>query len=172
MKEMESVPLVILGSSRRNSDTHAFVGSVFDELPYKLIDLLDYTILHYDYEHTYSADDQFEKIIKEVLKHETIVLATPVYWYSMSGLMKVFFDRLTDLTTIRKEWGKRLKEKCVVVIAVGADEHLPEGFELPFKLTAEYMDMEYWGSIYDSTLVPKSKEEFERSRKEFLRKIY
>lgn len=163
--------MVIVGSSRKNSDTLAFVHSVFDELPYKLMDLLDYTILHYDYDHTYSADDQFEQIIKEFLKHKTIVFATPVYWYSMSGLMKVFFDRLTDLTTIQKEWGKLLKGKCVVV-AVGADEHLPEGFELPFKLTAEYLDMEYWGSIYDSTLVPKSKEEFERSRKEFLRKIY
>ena len=80
-------------------------------------------------------------------------------------------DRLTDLTTIRKEWGKSLKGKCVVILAVGSDEHLPEGFEIPFKQTAEYLDMEYWGSIYDSTMVPKSKEDFRKSREVFIRKI-
>ena len=168
---MESVPLVILGSSRKSGDTLCFLKYVFEEMPFKLIDLLDYSVSHYDYEHNYSADDQFELIIKEVLKHQTIVLATPVYWYSMSGLMKVFIDRLTDLTTIRREWVKSLKGKCVVLLSVGADEHLPEGFEIPFKLTAEYLDMEYWGSIYDSTLVPKSKEDFRKSREVFIRKI-
>ena len=65
---MESVPLVILGSSRKNGDTHCFLKYIFEEMPFKLIDLLDYSISHYDYEHNYSADDQFELIIKEVLK--------------------------------------------------------------------------------------------------------
>lgn len=168
---MNTTPLVILGSSRRNSDTRCFLKSVFEKLPYKLIDLLDYTIHHYDYEHAYPADDQFELVIEEVLKHQSIVIATPVYWYSMSSLMKVFIDRLTDLTTVRKEWCKLLKDKCMVVLAVGSDECLPEGFEVPFKLTAEYLDMEYWGSIYDSTMVPKSKEDFRKSREVFLQKI-
>ncbi len=44
-------------------------------------------------------------------KYDVLIFATPVYWYSMSGIMKVFFDRITDLLTIKKDIGRKLKGK-------------------------------------------------------------
>ncbi|MCP4458779.1 MAG: NAD(P)H-dependent oxidoreductase [Cytophagales bacterium] len=38
-------------------------------------------------------------------------MATPVYWYSMSGIMKVFLDRIYDVLTIEKELGRKLHGK-------------------------------------------------------------
>ena len=40
----------------------------------------------------------------------TIIFVTPVYWYAMSGRMKVFFDRWTDLLKIDKDTGRHNQE--------------------------------------------------------------
>jgi hypothetical protein len=69
----------------------------------------------------------------------------------MSAVMKKLFDRITDLVRIRKSTGRLLKGKTVFLIAVGDDAKIPEGFEIPFKNTAEYQDMKYGGGIYFST---------------------
>lgn len=67
-----------------------------------------------------------------MLHDDKIIFATPVYWYSMSGLMKTFFDRLTDLVTIQKSVGRKLKGKETFLFAVGTDDLLPAGFTIPF----------------------------------------
>lgn len=123
----------------------------FKELPYRELDLLDFKIHTYSYDANYPNDDDLERVILETLNHETIIFATPVYWYAMSGIMKSFFDRLTDLVTVKKELGRRFKGKSVFFIAVGTDPSLPLGFDIPFSLTAQYFDMDFLGGIYFST---------------------
>jgi len=39
--------------------------------------------------------DDMEEIFKKIKKVECIILGSPTYWYSLSGLMKNFLDRLT-----------------------------------------------------------------------------
>ena len=147
---MKTTPLIILGSARKESDTRKFLDLIFADINHTLVDLLDYKISGYHYPHHYSEDDQYEKVIDELLNHELIVFASPVYWYSMSSLMKTFFDRFSDLVTYRKTIGRKLKGKSTALIAVGAEEKLPDGFEIPFSCTSNYLDMEYLGSIYHS----------------------
>ena len=79
---------------------------------------------------------------------QVIVFATPVYWYAMSAPLKIFFDRLTDMTENLKALGKSLAGKPVWIIATGTEEILPEGFEVPFARTAEYFGMIYRGCAY------------------------
>lgn len=145
---MNSKPLVILGSARKGSDTLKFLELIFADLDHTLVDLLDYKISGYHYPHHYSEDDQYDQVVNELLQHELVVFATPVYWYSMSSLMKTFFDRFSDLVTYKKTIGRKLKGKSTALITVGAEEKLPEGFEIPFSCTSSYLDMEYLGSIY------------------------
>ena len=137
--------LVILGSNRKNSLTEAITRKALADTAFDTIDLLDHTIAHYNYDGHYPANDEFEAIISKILPYSSIIFATPVYWYSMSGVMKVFFDRLTDLITIKKELGKGLRGKLATMIAVGADPSIPEGFEVPFKHTAAYLGLQYKG---------------------------
>ncbi|GLS91469.1 hypothetical protein GCM10007916_25380 [Psychromonas marina] len=77
-----------------------------------------------------------------------IVFASPVYWYSMSGQLKVFFDRLSDLLTIEKELGRKLKGKQCSIIATGFDKELPTCFVTPFEMTATYLHLEFKGFTY------------------------
>lgn len=145
---MNTKPFIILASARKNSDTQKLVELVFKDTEYTLVDLLDYKIAQYNYKEEYPTDDEFIKVAEQMLSHELIVFATPVYWYAMSGYMKIFFDRLTDLTASHKPMGKQLKGKRAALITVSTDDILPEGFEVPFKRTAEYFDMEYSGCFF------------------------
>jgi multimeric flavodoxin WrbA len=101
----------------------------------------------YDYKH-FNAQDAFGGIAEKMAEAGKIVFATPVYWYTMSAPMKVFFDRLTDLTENLKSLGKSLAGKPVWVIATGTEKVLPEGFEVPFARTAGYFGMIYRGCVY------------------------
>jgi len=148
---MENKSLVILGSNRKNSLTEAITRKALQQTDFDLIDLLDHKIAHYNYEGHYPADDEFDAIIKQALPYQNIVFATPVYWYSMSGVMKVFFDRLTDLITIKKDTGRQLRGKSASMIAVGADPAIPDGFETPFKHTSAYLGINYQGCTYYPT---------------------
>ncbi|MEP6628241.1 MAG: NAD(P)H-dependent oxidoreductase [Ginsengibacter sp.] len=147
---MKESPLIILASGRFQSDTKSFVDFVFKDVDHTIAELLNFNISPFNYSGNYPNDDEFYNLIGEIIKYKTIIFATPVYWYSMSGLMKNFFDRFTDLVTIRKETGRKLSGKSMFLIAVGTDEKLPTGFETPFKLTAEYFDMTYKNSVYFS----------------------
>lgn len=148
---METKPLVILGSNRKNSLTESITRKALGTTDFDMIDLLDHTIVHYNYDGHYPAADEFDAIINRIVAYDNIVFATPVYWYSMSGVMKVFFDRLTDLITIKKDLGRGLKGKSASMIAVGVDPTIPDGFEVPFKHTAAYLGIQYQGCTYYST---------------------
>lgn len=147
---MNKGTLLILASARKQSDTRKFLDKVFLDIDHTLVDLLEHPVSPYDYSANYPDNDEFLKIAEQMLLHDVIVFATPVYWYAMSGLMKTFFDRFTDLVTINKKSGRQLKGKSTFLLAVGAEEELPDGFENPFKQTSDYLHMDYQGCIYYS----------------------
>ena len=164
-------PLIILSSARKQSDTRDFVEKVFGGTDHDLIDLLDHRIAPFDYDGIYPENDEFMKVMDEMLSHQVIVFATPVYWYAMSGLLKNFFDRFTDIVTVKKQVGRKLKGKSIFLIAVGAEEKLPPGFELPFKNTSDYLDMNFVESIYNSIKSTSKNQEQELLIKKFVKKI-
>ena len=54
----------------------------------------------------------FLPTIKELnSKYDTWIFVTPVYWYSMSGQMKIFLDRITDLLKWHKDEGRKIRGK-------------------------------------------------------------
>ncbi len=139
--------IVINGSNRHNSNTARAIKSKCPFPEYEIIHLVDYDIKHYDYCNE-KEDDDFLRLVDKVLSSNIVIFATPVYWYSMSGRMKVFFDRLTDLITSQKEFGRRLKGKKIYLITQGSDEVLPTGFDVPFRNTANYFEMDFCETFY------------------------
>jgi multimeric flavodoxin WrbA len=148
--------LVISGSARHQGDTERYLNQVFAGTTYRHISLIDHTVYTYDYAETYPADDGFLAIAQQLLAYPAIVFATPVYWYSMSGRMKVFFDRMTELMHVHKAIGKQLKGKHLFLLAVSASEAMPAGFEVPFSETAGYFDMHYGGCIHFNSEEPNA----------------
>ena len=124
-----------------------------------VVDLNKIKISPYDYKNKNKNDD-YLGLMEKILTYNSIILATPVYWYTMSAQMKIFFDRLTDCMSIRKDIGRKLKGKRVYVLASYTSP--AKGFEDPFSQTCKYMKMHYGGCFFhyageDEKLLRKNK---------------
>lgn len=144
-------PIIILGTSRPDGDTARVVTNLAEQTGWEVVSLSDYRISNYDYEHENRNDNYLPLMRRIIRNHDTLIFATPVYWYAMSGTMKVFLDRLTDLLTIEKELGRRLRGKRMAVITSSGGDNLGEDFWLPFEKTAEYLGMEFLGGVHTTS---------------------
>jgi multimeric flavodoxin WrbA len=140
--------VIIVGSSRKNGETKKVAMELVRISNWDIIDLTDYSISHFDYEHKNRNDDFIDLIKRIIDNYDVLIFATPVYWYSMSGIMKVFFDRITDLLSIEKEEGRKLRNKYMAVISCSNGNNLEDHFWLPFQKSAEYLGMHYIGNIH------------------------
>ena len=140
--------IIIQGSSRNDGDTNRVVKILKENSGWDLVDLNDYEFSYYDYAHENAGDDFIPLMKRAVENYDTIIFATPVYWYSMSGILKVFFDRITDLLEIEKDLGRNLRGMNMAAISCSIGNNLGEFFWLPFSKTAEYLGMNYLGNVH------------------------
>lgn len=140
--------IIILGSSRSNGNTSKIASFIKDKSNFDLIDLKTVKISQFDYDFNNQNDDFIPLMRKIVENYNLIVFATPVYWYSMSGLMKIFFDRISDCLKIEKEIGRKLRGLEMAMISCGSDLSETEGFNLPFVKSANYLGMKYLGNLH------------------------
>jgi len=140
---------IILGTSRINGDTHQLVKLFQSHSTGKIFNLSDYDISAFDYLHK-NRNDDFLSVMREILYYDHIIFASPMYWYSMSGQMKIFIDRFSDLLIIEQNLGRKFRGKTCSVLATGYDNTYPECFIQPFILTAEYLGMTYKTMTYCS----------------------
>ena len=140
--------IILLGSSDSNGKTRQLTDELIKNTTWDFVDLKTKNIQHFDYNFQNQEDDFLPLMAEIVDNYDLIIFATPVYWYTMSGIMKVFFDRISDLLKIQKPIGRKLRTKKMAVICSGADEHLINGFYMPFRESAKYLGMEYIGEYY------------------------
>ena len=145
---MKDKVVIIIGSSRSDGETKNLTDIVLRNSDFDKIDLNDFNISYYDYEHKNANDDYLNLMQTLISKYDTFLFATPVYWYSMSGIMKVFFDRFTDLLDDEKELGRQLRNKKMAVITSSIGNNLGDEFWIPFCETAKYLGMKYIGNLH------------------------
>ena len=140
--------VIILGSANSQGDTKQMIEHIVKKYPMDIIDLKPLNISHFDYDYK-NADDDFLPLITDIINnYDTIILATPIYWYTMSGLMKMFLDRISDLLYHHKELGRQLRGKSMGVISSTNFSEASESFEAPFRETAKYLGMNYIGHFH------------------------
>lgn len=137
----------VIGSARSDGNAAHLLDAVLAGRPARRFDLGALQIRDYEYDRPADGDD-FLSVVEAMAETENVLFVTPVYWYAMSGSLKRFFDRLTDLITVRKPLGRDLAGRVLWMAACGSDRSLPEGFEVPFRRTAAYFDMQFGGALY------------------------
>lgn len=140
--------VIIKGSSNRNGNTQKVVDYVNKNSDFDIIDLLDYKIGQFDYEFKNRTDDFLPLMEKITEQYETIIFATPVYWYSMSGILKVFFDRISDVLQYRKELGRKLRGKNMGMMSNSNMNDRQPSYHIPFIESAKYLGMYYVGDVH------------------------
>jgi NAD(P)H-dependent FMN reductase len=138
--------IALLSSSRRHGNTGQLTDRIARELGIEVIDLGSLRLSAYDYEHRNRGDD-FEPLMRHVLGHAQLILATPVYWYAVSPPMKVFLDRISDLLEIPELLGegRRLRGKNAYVVCTSVCEEPDAQFLGAWRETFGYLGMHYGG---------------------------
>ena len=167
----KSNTVIILGSSRSDGETFQVAQRMITLKSYDLIDLKLKNIAPFDYEFKNQEDDFLPTIRKVIANYDTIIFATPVYWYSMSGTMKIFFDRISDLLKIEKDTGRSLRGKNIAVLSCASDKDLKSGFTMPFIESANYLGMNYIGNVHAWIEEGKIPDFVQRDIDQFLEKI-
>ena len=149
-----------VGSPRRGGNTDTLVEQVLAGAAdavhqIEKVYLADYALTPIDAvygEETNWTDprqDVADQLIDKIVAADAVVLGSPVYWFSISGLMKLFIDRwalyqrgnqrLRDLT---------LGKKLVVAVAMAdSDASYLEAVLAPLRHAAIWLRMQWTGEI-------------------------
>jgi multimeric flavodoxin WrbA len=141
--------IALFSSGRRHGNTGRFIDRVSATLGIETIDLASLNLAPFDYLHRNRSDD-FEPLVRQVLHHEQIIFATPIYWYAVSPAMKIFLDRISDLLELPDllEAGRRLRGKTAYVVCTSVDDVPSRQFIDAFTETFAYLGMRFGGTAH------------------------
>jgi len=119
------------------------------ELGIEVVDLGQLRMSPFDYEHR-NRGDEFEPLMARVLNFDQIIIASPVYWYSVSPPVKVFLDRISDYLDIPDllEDGRRLRGKTGYIVCTSIYDNAPTSFIDALKATFAYLGMDCGGMLH------------------------
>lgn len=159
LDHMDRSFLFILGSARHDGNTELLARAAARSLPspvkQKWIHLLDHAlplfedIRHHD-SRTYSIASQNERVLLDsTLEATDIVIASPVYWYSISAATKLYLDHWSAWMRLDGvDFKARMTGKTLWAISALSDEDWSGAQPLidTLRLSAEYMKMT-WGGV-------------------------
>ncbi|MDA5107983.1 flavodoxin family protein [Brevibacillus sp. LEMMJ03] len=153
--------LAIYGSSRANGNTDHLTDLVVEGLPCTKIYLRDKRIEAIeDRRHTAEGfqpvDDDYDQVISEVLSHDILIFATPLYWYGMSGRMKDFVDRWSQSLRDKPNFKEEMSRKKGYVIIVGGDNPRVKALPLvqQFQYIFDFVSIDFGGYVIGSANRP------------------
>ncbi len=87
--------------------------------------------------------DDMQDLYRQIVKSELIILASPIYWWSVTAQMKLFIDRLYG---INKDCGRK---KVMMLMTYGGElpNSGPETVEKLFREICAYLHLEVAGVL-------------------------
>jgi len=145
---MPNESVIIQCSARKEGDTGIAASFIAERYSLDTVDLSSRVIHPFDYDNRHEGDDFLPLLRMLAEQYNNWLFMTPVYWYTMSGRMKIFLDRMTDLLKWHKPLGRSLRGKTMGLVSISNDEELNTCFETPVALSAEYLGMHYKGHCH------------------------
>ncbi len=173
--------LGIIGSPRKNGNTHVIVSRILDGArdagaTSESIFLGDLNILECDGchacwkgKHVCSKNDDMKHLVPKIVASDVIIFGTPVYWFGPTAIMKCFIDRFVFFNCPANR--KKIRNKAGI-IAVPFEDRTPDTADLVvgfFEKSLDYLEMR----LTDKILVPGVTKRGEvRNRKQVMDKCY
>ena len=82
--------LFINGSPNKDGNTARLARELIGDRPYEQLNLAEHKV--YGYGQSY-GDDDFEDVLARIEAADTLVVGSPVYWHSLSGMLCNLLDR-------------------------------------------------------------------------------
>lgn len=173
--------LGIIGSPRKNGNTHVLVSRILEGArdngaDTEMIALGDLEISEcngchacWKGKHICCKKDDMTNLYPKIMESDVVVFGTPVYWYGPTALMKCFIDRFVYFNCPSNR--KKIKDK-VSVLAVPFEDRTYKTSDLLvefFEKSLSYLEMR----LVDKILVPGVTRRGEvRNRKRVMDKCY
>ena len=101
-----------------------------------------------------AIEDDFQEVRDRILQARGLILASPIFFYSVSAHTKAFMDRFQSMW-VRKYWidqeqpGKKELKRKGLFISAGATRgaRLFDGAVLSVRYFFDVLDMQLWGSL-------------------------
>lgn len=137
--------IVFLNASPNKEGNTMRIGEkILMHQPHEVVHMCEYRISQYG---NVYPDDQMKELLKQLRNASTILIGTPVYWYTVSGILKTFIDRLYLLKEAEILRGKKL-----YVFAQGSapDQATKDSISFLMKRVAYLMGMQLECVIVDT----------------------
>jgi len=150
--------LGVVGSPRRNGNTHVLVSKVLEGARIKgarteLILLGDLEIRECDGCHACwkgrpcPKADAMNGLYPRIAAADALVLGTPVYWYGPTALMKAFIDRFVYFNAPPRRAEVRGKPAALVIPFEDGDRATAKPVVDFFRRSLRYLEMEVAGTL-------------------------
>jgi multimeric flavodoxin WrbA len=172
--------LGVVGSPRKNGNTHVLVSKILDGVQSKgistdIIFLDDLSIEECDGCHVCWRNekcvkkDDMSNLYPNIIESDVIVFGTPVYWYGPTALMKGFIDRFVYFNS--PENRKKIRNK-LAVIAVPFEEDIYETVAPVvsfFEKSLNFLEMKFVGKIIAPGVTKRGEV---KEKKEYMEEAY
>ncbi len=155
--------IAFVGSPRKGGNTDRLVeeiltGAMEAGHQTEKVYLMDYALTPIDAVYgdemswTDPRQDVADELINKMVQADVVVLGSPVYWFGISGLLKLFIDRWS----LYQRDGQRLMEltagrRMVVVLAMADPQPgYVETVLAPLRQAAKWLKMEWAGQVIAS----------------------
>ena len=141
---MEKI-LFVNSSPNREGNTYRIGEELLKDKEHDVLQMADYRISQYG---QVFEDDEMKEVLKEMDKYDILVIGSPVYWYTVGGMLKTFIDRLYMLPEAEALRGKKL-----YLFAQGSlpNEDTVKSIEFLSNRLSYLMGMELKGVVTDSS---------------------
>ena len=141
---MEKI-LFVNSSPNREGNTYRIGEELLKDKEHDVLQMADYRISQYG---QVFEDDEMKEVLKEMDKYDILVMGSPVYWYTVGGMLKTFIDRLYMLPEVEALRGKKL-----YLFAQGSapNQDTVKSIEFLSNRLSYLMGMELKGVVTDSS---------------------
>lgn len=97
--------LFMNASPNKNGSTVNIANMLLKDSSYDVMEMSNYNVSQYG---AIRDNDQIKDMLNIIKDYDTLVIGTPVYFYTVSGILKTFIDRLYLLDEAECLKGKKL----------------------------------------------------------------
>lgn len=136
--------LFMNSSPNREGNTYRIGEELLKDKEHDVLQMADYRISQYG---QVFDDDEIKDVLKKIDECDVLVIGSPVYWYTVSGMLKTFIDRLYMLPEAEALRGKKL-----YLFAQGSapNQDTVKSIEFLSNRLSYLMGMELKGVVTDS----------------------
>ncbi|MER6315007.1 NAD(P)H-dependent oxidoreductase [Streptomyces sp. NPDC001581] len=166
--------LFVLGSSRADGNTEMLARAAAEQLPAEVprrwVDLAKLPLPDFEdgrHESEFRIVDENEELLRQATLEATdIVIASPLYWYSLSAQTKRYLDYWSGwLTTPGSDFKQRMAGRTLwgVTVMADRDEVVADGMVASLNNSAAYLGMRFGGVLFGNGSRPGQVKNDERA---------